>query len=258
MMRDVSVKKGTPYYMSPEVLQKRPFDERTDTYSFGLTMWSMCSGGATPFTDCLTESALIHSVVTEGNRPVIPDYVPDALVHLICQCWQGNKADRPSMAQVSDRLEGLALDLAIPSCTAGRQCYELQFGSMRAVSKDLLLNALMQHPFFANNGPAVDASGLPEGDAGQLALVERSQRLVNSEVQLFAALLSDISGSPDSVGVEHFGQLLDWFGPFDEHMRLRVFHTLTQPWFHGAIEKTEAVARVRGLIQGPDDLPVRR
>jgi serine/threonine-protein kinase len=75
---------GTPLYMSPEQVEGRPVDHRTDIYSFGVTCYHMLAGeppftGATPY-----EVAFKH--VQEDARPlasVRPDLPPGvcAIVH---------------------------------------------------------------------------------------------------------------------------------------------------------------------------------
>jgi serine/threonine protein kinase len=94
-LTQTGVTMGTPLYMSPEQVEGKPVDPRTDIYSFGVTCYHMLSGhppfrGQTPF-----EVAVQH--VQKEPVPlgqIRPDLPPDlcALVH---KMMAKNPADRP-------------------------------------------------------------------------------------------------------------------------------------------------------------------
>ena len=48
---------GTPLYMSPEQVEGKPLDSRTDIYSFGVTCYHMLAGQP-PFAGTAFEVAL--------------------------------------------------------------------------------------------------------------------------------------------------------------------------------------------------------
>ncbi len=85
---------GTPLYMSPEQVEGREIDHRTDIYSFGVTCWHMMAGeppftGTTPY-----EVAFKH--VQEEPRPLAslrPD-LPAELCLIIHQMMAKDPADR--------------------------------------------------------------------------------------------------------------------------------------------------------------------
>jgi serine/threonine protein kinase len=257
-MRDLRRAKGTPLYMSPEVMLFRPFDERSDTYSFGIVMWEIFTR-TEPFLE-FTAVEEFRTAVTQNNvRPAIPAEIPEELARLMEWCWHGEPSARPAMRDVDETLESVALALAIPADDAGRNFWQMQFGMSDHVSKERLLNALMTHVGFARGadlggGGANSDSGGQQGgqsvgavdlDPAAAAAAFRA----DVEFRLLKTLLDDISRSQNTqnIAVEHFGQLLNWFGPLDPHMLSRIYDVASQPWFHGAIEKEDAEARVKGV-----------
>jgi serine/threonine-protein kinase len=64
-LTQIGITLGTPLYMSPEQVEGKPLDPRSDIYSFGVTCYQMLSG-ATPFSG---QSALGVAVQHLKSRP---------------------------------------------------------------------------------------------------------------------------------------------------------------------------------------------
>ena len=109
---------GTPRYMSPELLEGKPYTDKADVYAFGLLLWELFMGRL-PFNECtspwfvgaswlaravddlslpsLTLPSLtcarrhVHRAMSreilEGTRPIIPRNWPLELCELIQRCW---------------------------------------------------------------------------------------------------------------------------------------------------------------------------
>ena len=102
---------GTHEYMAPEVLQGGPCTTSSDTFSFGSTLFHVLSGEA-PFSNSeWVLSSLIAHVVERGERPHSerPLPGPPELLQVMRDCWAQEPGERPTMAQVVERLEGIQL-----------------------------------------------------------------------------------------------------------------------------------------------------
>jgi len=87
---------GTPAYMSPEQVQGRPIDGRTDLFSLGIILYEMATGSR-PFTG-QGMSAIFHAITSLEPAPVRaanPD-IPAPLSDAIMKCLNKAPQDRHS------------------------------------------------------------------------------------------------------------------------------------------------------------------
>ncbi len=77
--------KGTPLYMSPEQIQGRRVDHRTDIYSLGCTLYRMAAGRP-PFTEGDVYYHHLHSL-PQPPRSLNPQ-IPEALDQIILKCLE--------------------------------------------------------------------------------------------------------------------------------------------------------------------------
>ncbi|OAY69556.1 Protein kinase and PP2C-like domain-containing protein [Ananas comosus] len=110
---------GTLIYMAPEILRKDIHTEKSDIYSFAISINELLTG-VVPYTDLraeaqahtvlemtYTEQQLTTAVVSEGLRPVLahPDSgAPPSLLSLIRKCWDPNPLSRPSFEEIVNEL----------------------------------------------------------------------------------------------------------------------------------------------------------
>lgn len=59
------IKMGTPFYMSPEQIEGKGIDERTDIYSLGITMYELIAG-TPPFAGNTTKEELMEIIRTKN------------------------------------------------------------------------------------------------------------------------------------------------------------------------------------------------
>lgn len=60
---------GTPYYLSPELCDDKPYNEKSDVWALGVVLYEMCMN-VHPFT-ALNEGALVKKIVRGAYAPVV-------------------------------------------------------------------------------------------------------------------------------------------------------------------------------------------
>ncbi len=108
---------GTLTYMSPEVIQHKPYSQKCDVYSFGIIMYetffevdAYCGEHENDFGNLFN----LAIEVTDGKRPIIPDSIEysyseqeERYFALMTKCWQ-DEIDRPTFEDVCEELERIA------------------------------------------------------------------------------------------------------------------------------------------------------
>lgn len=91
-LTQVGMTLGTPLYMSPEQVEGRPLDPRSDIYSFGVTCYQMLSGSP-PF---VGETALGVAVQHLKSRPKPLEAIRPDLPPMLCRIVHRMLAKSPS------------------------------------------------------------------------------------------------------------------------------------------------------------------
>ena len=100
---------GTPRYMSPEQVECKPLDQRSDLYSLGLVIYEMVTGDV-PFRADTTFQLMMARVKQEAPSPKLSNpELPDWLVGIILKCLEREPEQRYQNAReiITD------LDLAV-------------------------------------------------------------------------------------------------------------------------------------------------
>jgi serine/threonine protein kinase/Flp pilus assembly protein TadD len=105
---DAGMMIGTPEYMSPEQVEGKEIDQRSDVYSLGIILYEMVTGrvpfeGDTPFT-----VGVKHKSETPQNPKEINTQIPDDLNSVILRCLEKDKSKRYQSAdEVRSELENI-------------------------------------------------------------------------------------------------------------------------------------------------------
>ncbi|KAF6748800.1 kinase-like domain-containing protein [Ephemerocybe angulata] len=101
----VGLTRQTPYYMSPELMQEKAYDSKSDIWSLGCLIYELCALKP-PFHEAKTHSEL-SILIRNGRIPPLPRGYSQSLFGVIKAMLNLNPAMPPSAAQLlqHERLE---------------------------------------------------------------------------------------------------------------------------------------------------------
>ncbi|GMH39357.1 hypothetical protein BSKO_07255 [Bryopsis sp. KO-2023] len=115
-LHDLSGRTGSLMYMAPEVLRSEKYNEKVDTFSFGVILFEVLSGYKIIYmildmnSDPMLQIERYAENVAKGFRPPIPADWPASIRTLISDCWAADPMHRPRMKDVVKRLEHILMN----------------------------------------------------------------------------------------------------------------------------------------------------
>ncbi|KYQ89875.1 putative protein serine/threonine kinase [Tieghemostelium lacteum] len=88
---------GTPYYLSPEICEDRPYDHKSDVWSLGCVLYELATLKHAFNANSLP--ALIMKIL-KGTYPPVPSYYSSDLRSLISTMLQTDPKKRPSITEI--------------------------------------------------------------------------------------------------------------------------------------------------------------
>ena len=88
---------GSPYYISPEMYEKKPYNKKTDIWSLGVILYEMCMLNK-PF-KANSEEELKKKVIKEKYKPIDTKYSKE-LVNMVNMLLVKNPEKRPSIDEI--------------------------------------------------------------------------------------------------------------------------------------------------------------
>merc|ERR1712228_378148 len=89
-------------WMAPESIKEQKYNEKSDVYMFGITMWEIMYGRA-PY-EHLDDINTAMNVCVKNERPEFLWDLPFGLETLIKCCWDKDPNERPTFKEVAKRL----------------------------------------------------------------------------------------------------------------------------------------------------------
>ena len=91
-------------WLAPETysLEKKLFNEMSDVWSFGITLWEIICYGTTPYGKLRLNE--VHRLVPKGLRLQVPEKCPVEFKELLVSCWAADPAQRKNFAQLAAEL----------------------------------------------------------------------------------------------------------------------------------------------------------
>jgi len=88
---------GTPYYVSPEMCQNKPYNEKSDIWALGCILYELITF-CHPFT--ASNQAALFIKILHGNYTPLPEKTSKDLVNMVKFILQKNYNKRPSMKDI--------------------------------------------------------------------------------------------------------------------------------------------------------------
>eukprot|EP01119_Soliformovum_irregulare_P004948 TRINITY_DN1616_c0_g1_i2.p1 TRINITY_DN1616_c0_g1~~TRINITY_DN1616_c0_g1_i2.p1 ORF type:complete len:1428 (+),score=259.45 TRINITY_DN1616_c0_g1_i2:446-4729(+) len=95
-------------WCSPEVLKADRFSHASDVWSYGVTIWEILEGGATPYSEFIIQDIPVS--IMSGKKLKKPVKCSDELWNVLAQCFQTDPAQRPQMKAIVSQLQDLSIE----------------------------------------------------------------------------------------------------------------------------------------------------
>lgn len=190
---------GTPHYIAPEIVRKQPFDQRSDLYSLGVTMYYMLTG-TMPY----TANSLKELIGDKLNRDApavdrVVATVPRTVAHIVAKLLRRNPDERYKNASELIRdLEEARRQMTDTRLPAKKL---VLFAAAAVVLLAVILTAVI---VAGQNPPPVSGPG------GQID-EELAQKMLTA-AELFKMKEMDV-GDPDSIrkAIDRFDEIVQKF-----------------------------------------------
>ncbi|GMH37065.1 hypothetical protein BSKO_04938 [Bryopsis sp. KO-2023] len=92
-------------WIPPEVMRKQEWSEKSDVWAFGVTMWEIFSNSREPYAAEWPSDEDVVRHVIDGRRLAKPENCPEAMYHMMLECWHAKPCDRPDFKELARRFK---------------------------------------------------------------------------------------------------------------------------------------------------------
>uniref|UniRef100_A0A3B4Y4F5 receptor protein-tyrosine kinase n=1 Tax=Seriola lalandi dorsalis TaxID=1841481 RepID=A0A3B4Y4F5_SERLL len=92
-------------WTAPEAIAYRKFTSASDVWSYGIVMWEVMSYGERPYWEMSNQDVI--KAIEESYRLPGPMDCPESLYHLMMDCWQRERSNRPKFDEIVCLLDKL-------------------------------------------------------------------------------------------------------------------------------------------------------
>jgi len=92
-------------WTAPEAIAFRKFTSSSDVWSFGIVMWEVMGYGERPYWNWSNQDVI--KAIEKGYRLPAPMDCPEAIHQLMLDCWQKERAHRPTFSSIVKTLDKL-------------------------------------------------------------------------------------------------------------------------------------------------------
>lgn len=97
---------GTPYYLSPEIVDNHPYNFKSDIWALGVILYELCTSKP-PFDAANIPQLALK--ITKGQYSPIPQNYSKDLKNLVSLLLSVDPAKRPSINQILSKVSSLKL-----------------------------------------------------------------------------------------------------------------------------------------------------
>lgn len=91
-------------WYAPECVYYWKFDSKSDVWSYGVTLWEATSLGEKPYRK-MKGNEILKFLVEDGKRLARPELCDDQVYHIMLNCWEYEKKERPSFEEIEARMK---------------------------------------------------------------------------------------------------------------------------------------------------------
>lgn len=98
---------STLFWMAPEFIVERIFNEKSDIFSLGILFWEVFMRDTIPYKGMNELTFLLGDIEVLKKRPLIPENFDPEIRKLIESCWTMDYNKRPNISTVVEIIEDL-------------------------------------------------------------------------------------------------------------------------------------------------------